>query len=115
MASLQIYYDLLCGESRDAHNALLEALKTQVPDRYTSTKITGFYGNLIQIQIVPFALPYHPLAFDLMAMIPILLDYSKQIPYSNTTLSTQVVESYLDLCWRNIAIINEWGQKLTKK
>ena len=32
LASLQIYYDLLCPDSRDAHNGLLAALMKQVPE-----------------------------------------------------------------------------------
>ena len=109
LASFQIYYDLLCGESRDAHKALLRALDTSVPERYTSTKVNGFYGNMVKVQIVPFALPYHALAFDLMALIPLLQDRAKLIPYSNAALVTQVVEEYQDLCWSNISKINEWS------
>jgi hypothetical protein len=60
---IKLFYDLLCSDCKDSHEALQEVLDTTVPNQNTK------FGDLLQIDIVPYALPYFQHSFSLASAL----------------------------------------------
>lgn len=73
-------------------------------DRYKFANSATFFGNMVEVQIVPFALPYHALSYDLLNVIPLLQEVSKdpKSPDPVKGCPIKLLEDYQDYCWSNI-------------
>ena len=55
---VRVFYDILCPDSMDAHNVWKSLLSTH----YIGNQL---YGDIINLKVTPFVLPYHVHSFQM--------------------------------------------------
>ena len=63
---VRVFYDLLCPDSMDAHYIWKDLLNKASP-------INGkTYGDVVNMRVTPFVLPYHVHSFQITQVVPYL-------------------------------------------
>ena len=86
---VRVFYDLLCPDSMDAHYVWKDLLNKASP-------INGkTYGDVVDMRVTPFVLPYHVHSFQLTQLIPWMQDMCEAD-------STQCkMDQYAELTWKH--------------
>jgi len=94
---IRVFYDLLCPDSKDAHYIW----KSLLPQE---SHIKGKkYSDLVDMNVVPFVLPYHSHSYQITQVVPYLSDLCA----SDSTKC--YFEKYAELSW------SQWESILGQK
>mmetsp|Transcript_19288 Transcript_19288/g.32869 ORF Transcript_19288/g.32869 Transcript_19288/m.32869 type:complete len:93 (+) Transcript_19288:158-436(+) len=85
---------MLCPDSRDAHYVWKDLLKEASPVEGKT------YGDLVNMKVTPFVLPYNLHSFAVTRVVPYLTDLCQ-------TENKCLQEEYAELCWKNLDWISK--------
>ena len=91
---VRVFYDLLCPDSKDAHDVWKELLPQASPIEGQS------YEEFLSLKVTPFVLPYHLYSFQLTQVVPYLQDLCAQDPKN-----CPYVDQYVEYCLDNLSDI----------
>ena len=87
---VRVFYDLLCPDSRAAYYKWKDLLPKE-------SKVAGkTYGDLVDIHVLPYVLPYHLHSYTHAQVVPYLQDTCSQ------DSSKCFVQSYAEYCWKDL-------------